>query len=73
MGHTYAHRQHIDAGQLNIKFILLMNLSLVFALCVFFGLLHIIISHQKKRGFSIIYICLLILIIAAFFAVYLFL
>ena len=52
-------------AQLDIKFILTMNLSLIFALSVFFGLLYIIINRKEKNGFLIAYIIVLVLILAA--------
>lgn len=52
-------------AELNVKFILSMNLSLVFALSVFFGLLYIIINKQKKKGFNVAYIVVLVLILLA--------
>lgn len=57
-------------AELDIKFILTMNLSLVLALSVFFGLLHIIINRQRKNSFSLLYIVILVLILAALLAVY---
>ena len=52
-------------AQLDIKFILTMNLSLIFALSVFFGLLYLIINRKEKNGFHIAYIIVLVLILAA--------
>lgn len=60
-------------AELDVKFILTMNLSLVFALSVFFGLLHIIINKQKKNGFNVAYIVVLVLILAVLIGVDVFL
>ncbi len=60
-------------AELDVKFILTMNLSLVFALSVFFGLLHIIINRQKKNGFGVAYIVVLVLILAVLIGVGIFL
>lgn len=60
-------------ADLNAKFLLTMNLSLVLALSVFFGLLHIIINRQNKKGFNLLYIMILVLILAALLGVCLFL
>lgn len=57
-------------AELDIKFILTMNLSLVLALSVFFGLLHIIINRQRKNSFSVLYIVILVLILVALLVVY---
>lgn len=54
----------------DLKFILLMNLSLVFSMSVFFGLLYIISRKQKGRSFGIIYILILLLIVSAGIAIY---
>lgn len=51
--------------QIDIKFILSMNLSLSLLLVVFFGLLYIITNKQSKKGFCILYIILLIVIVGA--------
>lgn len=60
-------------AQLDVKFILTMNLSLILALSVFFGLLYIIINKQKKDGFNIGYVVVLVLILVALLAICFFL
>lgn len=55
---------------LDIKFLLLMNLTLSVTLCVFFGLLHLIISRQKKEGFAKLYALILGVLLAAIVLVF---
>lgn len=55
---------------LDLKFLLLMNLSLSVALCVFFGLLHLIVSHQKKDGFAKLYTGILAVLLAAMILIF---
>jgi deoxycytidine triphosphate deaminase len=59
--------------ELNVKFILTMNLSLVLALSVFFGLLHIVINKEKKKWFDFLYVAILALLVIALILVYIFL
>lgn len=55
---------------IDLKFILLMNLSLVFSISVFFGLLYIITRKHKGWVFCLIYIIILLLIASAAIAIY---
>ncbi len=54
----------------DLKFVLLMNLSLVFSISVFFGLLYIITRKHKGWVFGLIYIIILLLVVSAAILIY---
>lgn len=62
-----------QAAQIDLKFLLLMNLTLSITLCVFFGLLHLVVSHQKKAGFGKLYAGILAALLAAALFIFIFL
>ena len=60
-------------ANIDLKFILTFNLSLIFAISVFFGLLYIITNKRKGGSFCFLYVIILILIVVATFLIYRFL
>lgn len=60
-------------AEIDLKFMLIFNLSLVFAISVFFGLLYIITNKRKGCFFCILYVIILILIAVATILIYNFL
>ena len=60
-------------ADIDLKFILTFNLSLIFAISVFFGLLYIITNKRKGGSFCFLYVIILILIVVATVLIYRFL
>ncbi|MBS6715068.1 MAG: hypothetical protein KH231_06300 [Dialister sp.] len=59
-------------SNIDLRFILIMNISLVFTISVFFGLAYLIVNKTSKKKLGWPYFLLLSIIIIAFILVYIF-